>query len=126
MVTIAAQGVKRAGAWFDHHRKMADDSWDFEICVPVSDPIVAADRMKPSQRPGMKLAQTVYHGPYRRLRVGLGQCCVVGPESSPDRPIGVNQTAGELRLSTRALSEPNDRKAPSMTARPYKSPRSAA
>lgn len=102
MATIAAQGIKPAGAWFDHHLKMADDSWDFEISVPVSAPVVAAGRVKPSQRPAMKVAQTVYHGPYEGLGEAWGefldwitanghspaqdlyQCYVAGPESSPD------------------------------------------
>lgn len=51
MATIAAQGIKPAGAWFDHHFKIADDSWDFEICVPVSAPVPATGRVKPGQRP---------------------------------------------------------------------------
>ncbi len=102
MATIAAQGIKPAGAWFDHHFKIADDSWDFEICVPVSAPVAAAGRVKPSQRPAMKAAQTVYHGPYEGLGAAWGefldwitanghspardlyQCYVAGPESSAD------------------------------------------
>jgi len=102
MAAIAAQGVKPAGAWFDHHFKIADDSWDFEICAPVSAPVAAAGRVKPGQRPAMKVAQTVYHGPYEGLGEAWGefldwistnghspaqdlyQCYVAGPESGPD------------------------------------------
>jgi len=102
MSTIAAQGIKPAGPWFDHHFKIADDSWDFEICVPVRTPVAAAGRVKPGQRPAMKVAQTVYHGPYEGLGDAWGeflewiksnghspaqdlyQCYVAGPESSPD------------------------------------------
>ena len=102
MSTIAAQGIKPAGPWFDHHFKIMDDSWDFEICVPVGKPVAAAGRVKPGQRPAMKAAQTVYHGPYEGLGEAWGefldwikanghspaqdlyQCYVAGPESSPD------------------------------------------
>lgn len=102
MATIAAQGIKPAGAWFDHHFQIADDSWDFEICVPVSAPVAAAGRVKPGQRPALKAAQTVYQGPYEGLGEAWGefldwisanghspaqdlyQCFVAGPESGPD------------------------------------------
>ena len=102
MATIADQGIKPTGPWFDHHLKMAEDTWDFEISVPVSAPVVAAGRVKPSQWPAMKVARTVYHGPYEGLGDTWGefldwitanghtpapdlyQCCVAGPESSPD------------------------------------------
>ena len=102
MATIAAQGITPTGPWFNHHLSMAEDTWDFEISVPVSAPIVAAGRVKPSQWPAMKVARTVYHGPYEGLGDAWGEfldwitanghtaapdlyeCYVVGPESSPD------------------------------------------
>ena len=102
MATIAAQGVKPTGPWFSHHLKMAPDTWDFEISVPVTAPVVAAGRVKPSQWPAMKAARTIYHGPYEGLGDAWGEfmdwiaanghkpapdlyeCYVAGPESSPD------------------------------------------
>jgi effector-binding domain-containing protein len=102
MATIAAQGIKPTGSWFTHHLKMASDTWDFEISVPVSAPIIAASRVRPSQWPAMKIARTVYHGPYEGLGNAWGEftdwitanghapaqdlyeCYVAGPESSPD------------------------------------------
>ncbi len=102
MAAIADQGIKPTGPWYDHHLKMAEDTWDFEISVPVSAPVVAAGRVKPSQWPAMKVARTVYHGPYEGLGDTWGefldwitanghtpapdlyQCYVAGPESSPD------------------------------------------
>lgn len=102
MTTIAAQGVKPTGPWFDHHFTITPDQWDFEICVPVSAPVVAAGRVKPSQWPAMNVARTVYHGDYEGLADAWGefmdwiaanghtpasdqyQCYVTGPESSPD------------------------------------------
>ena len=40
MATIAAQGITPTGPWFSHHLKIAPDTWDFEISVPVSAPVV--------------------------------------------------------------------------------------
>ena len=100
--TIATQGITPAGPWFNHHLKMAPDTWDFEIGVPVSAPVVAAGRLRPSQWPAMKVARTVYLGPYEGLADAWGEfldwieanghtpaphlyeCHVAGPESSPD------------------------------------------
>ena len=102
MATIAAQGITPTGPWFSHHLKMAPDTWDFEISVPVSAPVVAAGRVRPSQWPAMKVARTVYQGPYEGLADAWGEFIdwitanghtpapdlyesyVAGPESSPD------------------------------------------
>ena len=43
--TLAKQGVKPAGPWFTHHFKIVPDSWDFEICLPVSAPVASAGRV---------------------------------------------------------------------------------
>ncbi len=102
MATVAAQGITPTGPWFDHHLKMAEDTWDFEICVPVNAPVVASGRVRPSQWSAMKVARTVYRGPYEGLADAWGefldwitanghtaapdlyQCYVSGPESSPN------------------------------------------
>ena len=102
MATIAAQGITPTGPWFSHHLKMVPDTWDFEISVPVSAPVVAAGRVRPSQWPAMKVARTVYQGPYEGLADAWGEFIdwitanghtpapdlyesyVAGPESSPD------------------------------------------
>ena len=110
MATIADQGIKPTGPWFDHHLKMAEDRWDFEISVPVSAPVVAAGRVKPSQWPAMKVARTVYHGPYEGLGdtwanswTGLPQTGTHQPQTSisatsrdpsrvPTQPIGAQSS----------------------------------
>ena len=94
MSTLAAQGVKPTGTWFD--------SWDFEICVPTNVPVAAAGRVRPSQWPAMKVARAIHHGDYEGLSDSweefMGwieeqghdpaqdqyQCYVVGPETSDD------------------------------------------
>ena len=102
MAAIAAQGIAPAGPWFTHHLRIDPDIWDFEIGVPVSTPVVAAGRVKPGQWPAMKVARTVYHGPYEGLADAwpefldwiaanghtpasdFYECYLAGPESSPD------------------------------------------
>ena len=102
MATIAAQGIKPTGPWFTHHLKLVPDYWDFEICVPVSAPVLAAGRVRPSQWPAMKVARTVYYGSYEGLADAWGEflgwisgnghtpapdlyeCYLAGPEASPD------------------------------------------
>ena len=37
--TVAAQGLTPTGPWFTHHRRRPTDTFDFEICVPVAQPI---------------------------------------------------------------------------------------
>jgi effector-binding domain-containing protein len=81
---------------------MTPEAFDFDICVPVSAPVTAVGRVKPGQRPAVKVVRTVYHGPYEGLGGAwhefagwveangyktagdLYECYVVGPESTPD------------------------------------------
>ena len=103
MAAIAAQGIAPAGPWFMHHLRMDPDVFDFEISVPVTAPVAAEGRVKPSQWPAMKVARTIYHGEYEGLGAAWGEfdawiaanghkpasdlweCYVAGPESNPDQ-----------------------------------------
>lgn len=102
MAAVQAQGVGPVGPWFAHHLKMTPEAFDFEICVPVSAPVTAVGRVKPGQRPTLRLVRTLYHGPYEGLGGAwheftrwteangyktagdLYECYIVGPESGPD------------------------------------------
>jgi len=102
MAAVAAQGLTPTGAWFTHHRRMDPDVFDFEIGVPVSAPVAAIGRVRPSQLPATKVARTVYQGPYEGLGDAWGafeawiaknghkaapnlwECYVAGPESGSD------------------------------------------
>jgi effector-binding domain-containing protein len=102
MATIAAQGISPVGSWFAHHLRMDPKEFDFEISVPVSKPVTAAGRVKPSIWPTMKVARTVYQGGYEGLGdawrefdtwikeqklkpcADLWECYVKGPESGLD------------------------------------------
>ncbi len=102
MAAVAAQGLSPTGPWFTHHLRMDPEVFDFEISVPVSAPIAAVGRVRPSQWPAMTVARTVYRGPYEGLGDAWGafdawiaenghktapdrwESYVAGPESGPD------------------------------------------
>ena len=102
MAAVAAQGITLAGPWFTHHLRMDPDTFDFEISVPVTSPVNAVGRVKPSQWPATKVARTIYRGDYESLGEAWGEfnewiaahghkpgpdlweCYITGPESSPD------------------------------------------
>lgn len=62
MATLAAQGVKPAGPWFSHHFAMHPDTFDVEIGVSVTCPVIPAGRVMPGSLPAGKVARTVLHG----------------------------------------------------------------
>lgn len=102
MEAIAAQGVTPAGPVFAHHLRMEPGTFDFELGVPVSEPVTAAGRVKAGKLPATTVARTVYHGPYEGLPGAWGEfeawiesegyaeapdlweCYIDGPHSHPD------------------------------------------
>jgi len=102
MAAIAAQGIAPAGPWFMHQLRMDPETFDFELGVPISDPISAAGRVTAGQLPPATVARTVYHGGYEGLgdawaefdawitaeghapAPNLWECFITGPESNPD------------------------------------------
>lgn len=102
MATVAAQGITPTGPVFSYHFRMDPEVFDFEVGVPVAEPVTPAGRVKPGQLPAVTVARTVYHGPYEGLGAGWGEFdawiaasghtprpdlwefYVAGPESNPD------------------------------------------
>jgi len=102
MTAVKGQGVGPTGPWFTHHLKMNPSTFDFEICVPVSAPVTPTGRVVNREIPSVKVARTIYQGPYERLADGwkefdrwmtanghvagpdLYECYTVGPESSAE------------------------------------------
>jgi effector-binding domain-containing protein len=102
IAAIIAQGIAPIGSIFTHHLRRPTDTFNFELCIQVSAPINAAGRVSPSQRPAIKVAQTVYHGAYDGLPDAWGEfmhwiktkghtptqdlweCYITGPHSSSD------------------------------------------
>ncbi|MBX7198048.1 MAG: GyrI-like domain-containing protein [Rhodospirillaceae bacterium] len=99
---VAAQGLKVSGAWFTHHFKVPDSTFDFEVGVVVPAEVKPAGRVKPGTLPAGKVAHAVYHGPYEKLGSAWGEFMkwieaqghtpkgdlwevyVTGPDSNPD------------------------------------------
>src|SRR5688572_16402759 len=67
MAALGAQGIPAAGPLFSHHLAMSAETFDFEVGVPVSQPVTATGRVKPSTLPGGRVVQAVYRGPYEGL-----------------------------------------------------------
>lgn len=100
--TLSAQGITPVSTVFTHHLKITQDIFDFELGVQVNAPVVASACVKPGVWPAMKVAQTIYTGPYEGLPDAWGEfmrwieaegympapdlweCYVFGPDSSPD------------------------------------------
>ena len=99
---IQAQGIEPAGPVFTHHLRRPTDTFDFELCVPVATPVAAAGRIQPGEWPAMRVARTIYHGPYEGLPEAWGdfmdwmetnkleqaedlwECYLTGPHTDPD------------------------------------------
>lgn len=73
MVAVTAQGLEPTGAWFTHHHQMHPDTFDFDICVPVSRPVSPVERVTAGEIPAMTVVRTLYRGPYEGLAVAWGE-----------------------------------------------------
>lgn len=85
---VAAQGVTVTGPWFTHHLKNPDETFDFEICLPVASVVTPAGRVKPGELRGARVARLVYHGAYEGLGAAWGELETwieaTGHTSAPD------------------------------------------
>jgi effector-binding domain-containing protein len=88
IATVAAQGILPAGPVFSYHFRMDPETFDFEIGVPVTKPVSPAGRVTPGQLPAVRVARTVYHGPYQGLRAAWGEF------GAWTRPTGVRSLTG--------------------------------
>lgn len=99
---LAAQGIAPDGPWFTHHLRMAPDTFDFEVGIPVATPVTASGRVRPGELREATVVRAVHRGGYEGLPASWGQLqawiqerghasaadlwevYMVGPESSPD------------------------------------------
>lgn len=102
VTTLAAQGIGITGPLFAHHLVMEPGTFDFEAGFPVAGMITPSGRVEAGQRPAVKVARTVYQGPYEGLPDAWGEfhqwvensgldwapdiweCYLVNPDSDPD------------------------------------------
>ncbi|MFN7982100.1 MAG: SRPBCC domain-containing protein [Vicinamibacterales bacterium] len=96
---VAAQGITPSGPWFTHHLEMTPDTFNFEVCVPVSAAISETGRVVNRDFPARRVARRVYRGGYEGLSSAwselmqwidaqghtaapdLFECYVAGPET---------------------------------------------
>lgn len=64
---IAAQGLAPQGPMFMHHLTMSADTFDVEVGFPIARAISPTGRVKPGALPAVKVARTIYQGPYEGL-----------------------------------------------------------
>ncbi|MCX6139652.1 MAG: GyrI-like domain-containing protein [Candidatus Kapabacteria bacterium] len=67
---LASQGVEPTGPLFSYHHRIPTDTFDFEICVPISSVFQETGRVKVSMLPACRVVRSVYHGPYEGLGLG--------------------------------------------------------
>jgi effector-binding domain-containing protein len=102
MAAVHKQGVGPAGPVYAHHFRMNPESFDFEVGVPVSEPVEPVGRVEPGELPAATVARCIYAGPYERLGDAWGEfgawikannlapaedlweVYIAGPDSSPD------------------------------------------
>jgi effector-binding domain-containing protein len=102
MAALQAQGVEPIGSVFAHHLRMASDRFTFELGVKVAGSVAATGRMRPGELPAVRVARTIYTGPYQGLpgawdefmgwigaeghrpAPNLWELYAIGPHSQPD------------------------------------------
>jgi effector-binding domain-containing protein len=67
MTAATEQAIGPIGPWFAHHHKITAETFNFDICIPVSAPLTAVGRVQPWKRPALKVLSTIYQGPYEGL-----------------------------------------------------------
>jgi effector-binding domain-containing protein len=102
IATVTGQGVVPSGPLLSYHRHRPTDVFDFEISFPVPAPITPAGRVVNSSIPSLRIARTIYQGPYEGLGEAWGEfmdwieanghqptenlweCYLVGPATTDD------------------------------------------
>ncbi len=64
---LEAQHVAPAGAWFAHHHRRPTDTFSFDVCFPVTQPLALSGNLQHALVPETEVVRTAYHGPYEGL-----------------------------------------------------------
>ena len=64
---LAAQSIVPSGPWFTHHKQITDQTFDFEICLPVEAHVSRSGRVVAGERRAMRAFRAAYSGPYEGL-----------------------------------------------------------
>ncbi len=116
---LKAQGIAPTGPWFAHHLHRPTDTFDFNVCSPIAQPIEPTGRVTNGQLAAAEVARTVYSGPYdglpaawaefiawteannHRTRTDLWEVYLVDPKTSPDPAQWRTELNAPLVLPTR-------------------------
>ncbi len=71
--TLARQNIEPTGPWFTHHLKVPDQTFDFEICLPVSVDVKHEGRVAMGEIRAARTARTTYRGNYGQLGEAWGR-----------------------------------------------------
>lgn len=71
--TITGQGINIVGPLFAYHHRRPSETFDFEIGFPVSKAIEPAGRVVNGRLPSVKVARSIYQGPYEGLAQAWGE-----------------------------------------------------
>jgi len=64
---LHTQGIEPVGGVFAHHLKMTPGTFDFELGIKVTAPVRENGRIRRGTLPAVKVARTIYSGPYEGL-----------------------------------------------------------
>ena len=64
---LQAAGVPRAGPWFAHHHRQPTETFDFDVCFPITGPLQPTGRVASAEIPAAEVVRTVHHGAYDGL-----------------------------------------------------------
>jgi effector-binding domain-containing protein len=64
---LKAAGVPRTGPWFAHHHRRPADTFDFDVCFPISKPLQHSGRVENAEIPAVEVLRTIHHGVYGGL-----------------------------------------------------------
>lgn len=64
MGAVQAQGIRPAGPWSTHHLRRDAKEFDFQVCVPIAEPVTAVGRVSCQEMPAGRMARAFQRGPY--------------------------------------------------------------
>ena len=64
---LQQQHVRPVGPWFAHHHRRPAETFDFDLCFPISGAIEPSGRVDNATIPPTQVLRSVYTGPYEGL-----------------------------------------------------------
>lgn len=64
---LEAAGVSRTGPWFMHFHCRPTETFDLDVCFPISQPLQPSGRVTNAEIPAAEVLRTIHHGDYEEL-----------------------------------------------------------